>query len=291
MSAPLSNKRAQPSPLGRGWPRSGRERGYAADRFNPPSGRRSLPLTPVLRTDPLPLGEGGAARNLRGRASPSLLKKGAPPSPLGRGWPRSGRERGYAADRFNPPSARRSYPLTPDLRTDPLPLGEGGAAPDQNSLQAGQGRSRRAGARNIRGAKDFLQRPIQSFFHLVIGEAQFQITVAFDHSAAGGVRKRLIRMMAAVEFDGESVAVAAEVCDISRNRNLTAKLEPMETRGAQFAPEYFLGTRAFASQSARDGNVLARHLSIKSQNSIAGNPSPGRSAATLSHRERVTSAR
>ncbi|MCQ4188748.1 hypothetical protein, partial [Methylocystis suflitae] len=147
-------------------------------------------------------------------------------------------------------------------------MGEG--ATNHNSVEAGQGRSRRLCASNIGGAKDFLQHPIQSFFHVVVGEAQFQITMTFDRSAARGVRKRLICMMAAIEFYGESEAVAAEVSDISRNRNLTAKLEPMETRSAQFAPEKSLGTRAIAPQSASDGNVLARHLSIKSQNSIAG---------------------
>ena len=266
MSAPLSIKRAQPSPSGRGWPRSGRERGCAADRFNPPSGSRSFPLIPDLWSDPLPRGEGGAARNLRRRARPSLSIRGAQPSPLGRGWSRSGRVRGYAADRFNPPSGPRSFPLTPDLRSDPLPLGKGATNP--KSVEAGQGRSRRARTSEIRGAKNFLQHPIQSFFHLVIREAQFQITLTFDRSAARGVRKRLIRMMAAIEFYGETEAIAAEVCDISRNRNLPSKLEPMETRGAQFAPENFLGTRALAPQSASDGNVLARHLSIKSQNSI-----------------------
>jgi|GEM_PF-2942413 len=309
MSAPLSIKRAQPSPNGRGWPRSGRVRGYAADRFNPPSGPRSFPLTPDLRSDPLPPGEGGAARNLRRRASPSLSIKRAQPSPLGRAQPRSGRARGCRAARLRAPLRPGSLPLTPALWTDPLPLGEGGAARNLTphlrddplprgegatnlfSVETKQRRSRRLCASNIGGPKDFLQHPIQSFFHVIVGEAQFQITVTFDRSAARGVGKRLIGMMAAIEFDGESEAAAAEVCDISRNRSLTAKLVPMETRGAQFAPENFLGTRALAPQSARDGNVLARHLSIKSQNSIAGNPSPGRSAAALSHRERVRSAR
>jgi len=289
VSAPLSKKGVQPSPLGRGWPRSGRERGCGAGRLRAPLCPGSLPLTPVLRTDPLPMGEGGAARNPRRRASPSLSKKGGRPSPLGRGWPRSGRERGCGAARLRAPLRPGSLPLTPDLRSDPLPMGEG--ATNHNSVEAGQGRSRRACPCDVGGAQNLLKHPIQSLLHLIVGEAQFHITVTFDRSAARGVRKRLIRMMPAVKFDGESEAVAAEVCDISRNRSLTAKLEPMETRGAQFAPENFLGTRALAPQSASDGNVLARHLSIKSQNSIAGNPSPGRSAATLSHRERARSAR
>jgi len=405
VSAALSNKRAQPSPVGRGWPRSGRERGIRADRLRAPLRPRSLPLTPVLRTDPLPLGEGGAARNLRRRARPSLTNKRAQPSPVGRGLPRSGRERGFRADRLRallrprlfpltsdlrsdplplgeggaapsaaslskkgtypspigraqprsgrergcradrlraplcprlfpltpdlrsdplplgegeaaqpspigraqPRSGRerdcradrlraslrpRSLPLTPDLRSDPLPLGEGEAARNQNSLEARQGRSRRAGARNIRCAKDFLQHPVQSLLHFVIGEAQLQIAVTFDRGAAGGVGKRLIRMMPAVEFDRERKAEAAEIDDVAIDRNLAPKLQTAESTAAQLSPKRLFGGRAVAAQTTRDVDVFSVHRApTKAQNGLFGYPSPGRSAATLSQSERVTSAR
>jgi hypothetical protein len=94
-------------------------RGYAANRFAAakrlaPSPEKRNPLTPSLRADPLPLGEG----------------KRAQPSPGGRGWRRSRRVRGSAANRFAAakrlaPSPEKRKPLTPSLRADPLPAGEG----------------------------------------------------------------------------------------------------------------------------------------------------------------------
>jgi len=287
----LSKKGAQPSPIGRGWPRSGRVRGRGADRLRTAARPRSIPLTPDLWSDPLPLGEGvrdSLEMSNVGEIHPAS-KKGAQASPLGRGWPRRGRERGYGFDRLRAPARPRSFPLTPVLRTDPLPLGEGNA--NLFSVEAGKGRSRRARARNIGSAQNLLQHPVQSFFHVVVGEAQLQITMTFDQSAALGVGQRLVRVMFPVELDCQAEAVTAEVGDMAGDRDLTAKLESVESRSAQFAPENVFSAGAVAPKSSSDENVFARHSSIKSQNSMAGNPSSGRSAATLSHWERVRFAR
>lgn len=220
----------------------------------------------------------------------SLSTARAKPSPMGRGWPRSGRVRGYDAGILSP----RGYPsppsfgatLTPLLRSDLRPQGEGCARPAL--FDSRKGRPRRSSARDIRSAPNLLNHPIETLFHLVVGESQFQIAMRLDSPRSHGVCKRLLGVMLAVEFDRQAEAVATEIDDIAGDGRLPSEFQSVEPRAAQLAPEDLLWARAVAAQSARDEDVLASPSRRKAQNRLTGNPSPRRFAPTLSRRERVS---
>ncbi len=258
----------------------------AAKRTGEGLGRRSLcagqaprlsPPTPVLRTNPLPLGEGVRV-----------------PSPMGRGWPRSGRARGCGAGRSRGAKPPRLFPLNPVLRTNPLPMGEGCRALPA-SIEAWRRRSRLPRSRNVRHAEDFLQHPVEPFLHLVIGEAEFEITVGLDRRASLRVGERLFGVMLPVEFDRQAEVVAAEIDDIAGDRRLPAKLQPVETRCAKFSPQECFGRGAFLAEASGDLNVFAGHprwpagsgFDMKAHSHENANPSPRSFGPTLSLWERV----
>ena len=194
---------------------------------------RSQPLAPLLRSDPLPMGEGGDAR----------------PSPGGRGWSRSDRVRGSGLPQDRNPSPRCcAATLSLWERVKP-----------RYSLHARKRIARRPRTRDVRGAQDFPHDPVQPRLHLVVGEPQFEIAVPLDRVASFAVGDRPQRMMWAVDLDREAEGKAGEIGDESCNRNLTAEFQAREPRTAQNVPQRVFRRGGCAAQFSRDGRQAVGH--------------------------------
>ena len=194
---------------------------------------RSQPLTPLLRSYRLPMGEGGGTR----------------PSPRGRGWSRSDRVRGPQTPQDRNPSPRCSAAT--------LSLWE--RIETRCSVDAWIRIARHPCSRDISRAQDFPHDPVQPRLHLVVGEPQFEIAVPLDRVASFAVGDRPQRMMWAVDLDREAEGKAGEIGDESCNRNLTAEFQAREPRTAQNVPQRVFRRGGCAAQFSRDGRQAVGH--------------------------------
>lgn len=232
----------QPSPRGRGWLRSSRVRGHGLwalgnrrrARFFSPDGRRK-PVVAGSDEQSQPLSFGSSA----GCSDMARTFSCLTPHPTPR--------RGATFSLWEKES-----------HTEIVVYWE----KDRSLSASFQSRQRRSGpptAGDVRRAADFLQNPVEPFFHFVVREPQLEIAVAFDRFSTLRVGKRLIGMMLAVELDRQTEVVAAEVDDVSGDRRLPAKFQAVEPRTAQFAPENGFGPCARSSKSSRERCCPSRH--------------------------------
>ena len=173
----------------------------------------------------------------------------------------------------------RRRPLTRRLRRHPLPRGEGLA----RSLVAWKWVSWAASPRDVGCSSYFLDDPIESFLHFIIGETKFQESMRLDQRASCRIVLDLIKMMFAVDFDGEAEVVAAEIGDETRDWRLSSKFQTIKPAPAKLLPKQVLGRRAFVTQAPGDLDPMVRHAKTstpdwqKSQSAacrIPGHPVP-----------------
>ncbi len=194
--------------------------------------------------------------------APSMVARA--PSPFGRGSRRRRGVRGYAAGDYAFANADHgkwltSKPLTRSLRDHPLPLGEGAARLSLFRIEPRERIARRPRPRDVQRALDFRHDPIQSLLDFCIGEAQFDISVRLDAGASQRIIFDLLRVLPAVEFDGDRGIDAAEIHDISRDWNLPAEFESAKSSSAQDSPKNILGRGLRLAQSARELNGALDH--------------------------------
>ena len=194
---------------------------------------RLEPLTPLLRSDPLPKGEGGGTR----------------PSPGGRGWSGSDRVRGTQLPQDRSPSPRCCAATLSRRERVRTPF----------SVHAWKRIARRSRSCDIGGAQDFPHDPVQPRLHFIVGESQFEITVPLDRLASFAVGDRLQRMMWAVDLDRETEGKTGEIGDESCNRNLTAEFQARQPRTAQDVPQRVFRRGGGAAQFSRDGRQAVGH--------------------------------
>ena len=149
----------------------------------------------------------------------------------------------------------RPQPLTCRLRRRPLPRGEGLA----RSLVAWKWVSWVASPRDVGCSSYFLDYPIQSFLHFIIGKTKFQESMRLDQRASCRIVLNLIKMMFAVDFDAEAEVVAAEIGDETRDWRLSSKFQTIKPAPAKLLPKQVLGRRAFVTQAPGDLDPMVRH--------------------------------
>ena len=104
---------------------------------------------------------------------------------------------------------------------------------------------------------DRLQDAFNVFDHFVVPEPQH----AVPGSPQAGIATFVVSLaffsvLTAVEFDNQSALETNKVDDIGTNRPLAAKLERLQSPGAQMTPEAVLDFRCASTQVARS---LQRH--------------------------------
>ncbi len=149
----------------------------------------------------------------------------------------------------------RPQPLTRRLRRHPLPRGEGLA----RSVAAWKWVSWVASPRDVGCSSYFLNDPIESFLHLIIGETKFQEPMRLDQRASCRIVLNLIKMMLAVDFDRKTEVIAAEVGDEARNWRLPSEFQTIKPAPAKLPPKQVLGRRGLPTQAAGDVGPMVRH--------------------------------
>ena len=149
----------------------------------------------------------------------------------------------------------RPQPLTRRLRRHPLPLGEGFA----RSIVAWKGVSWTAGPRDVGCSSYFLDDPIESFLHFIIGEAKFQEPMRLDQRAPCCIALDLVKMMFAIDFDRKPDVVAAEIGDEARNWRLPSEFQTIEPPPAKLPPKQALRRRALSTQAPGYLDPMVRH--------------------------------
>lgn len=91
-------------------------------------------------------------------------------------------------------------------------------------------------SRNRNLLRNHLQHPVDISQHLVVPEADHPVAVSFDDAGAVGVGGAL-RVLPAVEFDGEAQTAAGEVGDEIADGKLPRELRALEATGAQVQPQ------------------------------------------------------
>jgi hypothetical protein len=173
--------------------------------------------------------------------------------------PREGQQSSSLASPLALYHAKRLYrtrpqPLTRRLRRHPLPRGEGLA----RSVVAWKWVSWVASPRDVGCSSYFLNDPIESFLHLIIGETKFQESMRLDRRASCRIALNLIKMMLAVDFDRKTEVIAAEVGD-SRNWRLPSEFQTIKPTPAKLPPKQVLGRRGLRTQTAGDVDPMVRH--------------------------------
>lgn len=149
----------------------------------------------------------------------------------------------------------RLQPLTRRLRRHPLHKGEGLA----QSVAAWKWVSWVASPRDVGCSSYFLNDPIESFLHLIIGETKFQESMRLDQRASCRIALNLIKMMLAVDFDRKTEVIAAEVGDEARNWRLPSEFQTIKPAPAKLPPKQVLGRRGLPTQAAGDVGPMVRH--------------------------------
>lgn len=149
----------------------------------------------------------------------------------------------------------RFQPLTRRLRRHPLPRGEGLA----RSIVAWKGVSWTAGPRDVGCSSYFLDDPIESFLHFIIGETKFQESMRLHQRASCRIVLNLIKMMLAVDFDRKTEIMAAEVGDEACNWRLPSEFQTIKPAPAKLPPKQVLGRRALPSKMPGDVGPKVRH--------------------------------
>ena len=149
----------------------------------------------------------------------------------------------------------RPQPLTRRLRRHPLPRGEGLA----RSVVAWKWVSWVASPRDVGCSSYFLDDPIASFLHLIIGETKFQESMHLDQRASCRIAHNLIKMMLAVDFDRKTEVIAAEVGDEARNWRLPSEFQTIKPAPAKLPPKQVLGRSGLPTQAAGDVGPMVRH--------------------------------
>jgi hypothetical protein len=158
----------------------------------------------------------------------------------------------YHAKRLN---RTRPQPLTRRLRRHPLPRGEGLA----RSLVAWKWVSWVASPRDVGCSSYFLDDPIESFLHFIIGETNFQEPMRLDQRAPCHIVLDLIKMMLAIDFDRKTEVIAAEVGDEARNWRLPSEFQTIKPAPAKLPPKQVFGRRALPTKMPRDVGQMVRH--------------------------------
>ena len=140
-----------------------------------------------------------------------------------------------------------------------------------------------ARARDIDGAADLFDHPVDALAHLCVRKAQFQIAVRLDQRAPGGVARALIGVVDAVEFDRQAEFETAEVGDETRERNLPPELAVLDPPAAQDFPQQRLCARVFGAQPPRKSNQTLRHGAIVRPSCETAIPPAGRGRHQGSH--------
>ena len=149
----------------------------------------------------------------------------------------------------------RPQPLTRRLRRHPLPRGEGLA----RSLVARKWVSWLASSRDVGYSSYFLDDPIESFLHFIIGETKFQESMRLDQGASCRIVLDLIKMMLAVDFDRKTEVIAAEVGDEACNWRLPSEFQTIKPAPAKLPPKRVLGRRALPTKMPDDLGPMVRH--------------------------------
>jgi hypothetical protein len=154
----------------------------------------------------------------------------------------------YHAKRLN---RTRPQPLTRRLRRHPLPRGEGLA----RSLVAWKRVSWVASPRDVGCSSYFLDDPIESFLHFIIGETNFQVPMRLDQRAPCHIVLDLIKMMLAIDFDRKTEVIAAEVGDEARNWRLPSEFQTIKPAPAKLPTKQVFGP----TKMPRDVGQIVRH--------------------------------
>ena len=149
----------------------------------------------------------------------------------------------------------RLQPLTRRRRRHPLPKGEGFA----HSIAAWKRVSWAASPSDVDCPSYFLDDPIESFLHVIIGEAKFQESLRLDQRAPCCIVLDLIKMMFAVDFDRKAEVVAAEIGDEARNWRLPPEFQTIEPAPAKLQPKQVLRGRALTTQAPGYLDPMVRH--------------------------------
>lgn len=149
----------------------------------------------------------------------------------------------------------RFQPLTRRLRRHPLPRGEGLA----RSLVAWKWVSWVASPRDVGCSSYFLDDPIESFLHFIIGETKLQESMRLDQRASCRIVLNLIKMMLAVDFDRKTEVIAAEVGDEACNWRLPSEFQTIKPAPAKLPPKQVLGRRALPTKMPGDVGPMVRH--------------------------------
>ena len=141
---------------------------------------------------------------------------------------------------------------------------------------AREGGAHFARARDIDGAADLFDHPVDALTHLCVREAQFQIAVRLDQSAPGGVSRALIGVVDAVEFDRQAEFETAEVGDEARQRDPPPELAILDPPPAQDFPKHRFGARVFGAQPPRKSHKTLGHGAIVRPSCKTATPPAGR---------------
>jgi hypothetical protein len=76
--------------------------------------------------------------------------------------------------------------------------------------------------------------------HVVVGEANLQITRRFDPRRSLSVGVRLLSMLLAIDLDCQTRGNTSKIRDMTSDRDLPSKLPPVETPATKLPPKKLL---------------------------------------------------
>jgi len=179
---------------------------------------------------------------------------------------------------------RQTMTLSRGERVSPKATGEGVLAKSE------EGWPQRPSSSCIQRSANLLYHPVQAAAHVVIREADLQVSGGFDVGSPDCIEFGLFSVVLSVDFDSQLCRDAREVDDMAANRHLPTEFNFIEPPISELLPQQVFGGRFTTAEPSRDGRELSSHVLLDPANISLTHPtpSPGCFAATLSPRERVS---